>query len=75
MKKAVLFLLCGAFVLGLSLPTVKAVPGFKKEFEAMYVKPDGTASPRSRWPPLLKLCQVRNLPRRQREEGQECLRK
>lgn len=44
MKKAVLFLLCGAFVIGLSLPSVKAVPPFKKEFDAMYVKPDGTAA-------------------------------
>jgi hypothetical protein len=42
MKKAVLFLLCGAFVLGLSLPSVKAVPPFKKEFDSKYVKPDGT---------------------------------
>src|SRR5689334_4690678 len=44
MKKAVLFALCGAFVLGLAVPSVKARPQYKKEFEAKYVKPDGTAA-------------------------------
>lgn len=36
MKKAVLFLLCAAFVMGLSFPAVKARPPYKKEFDAKY---------------------------------------
>jgi hypothetical protein len=47
MKRALLFLVCGAFLLTLSLPSVKAHPGFKKEFDNRYVKSDGTPAERA----------------------------
>jgi hypothetical protein len=38
MKKAVLTLLAGVFVLGLSLDAARAIAPFKKEFDEKYVK-------------------------------------
>ena len=42
MKKVVLSLYCGALVLGLLLNHAGAIPAFKKEFDAKYVKKDST---------------------------------
>jgi len=42
MKKAVLTLLAGVFVLGLSLDAAQAIAPFKKEFDEKYVKKESS---------------------------------
>lgn len=37
MKKAALFVVCGAMVLSLGLGTAQAIPPFSNEFKAMYI--------------------------------------
>lgn len=50
MKRVCSWLLCGSIVLGVALANInsaRAIAPFKKEFDNMYVKPDGTDAEKS----------------------------